>query len=311
LTEKTKNRHRFYCRSKHSKGQQPPPKRSCVPCVRAKTRCDIQPGECVRCELKGLKCKWPPRAGDLQSTELNRSNQSQPELKTASTDLVQRSFSPPIPIRGDRLGIGSTSAFPLTDYNIGVSPSTRSQDMIGIPPALDSSCPAIDSPFSHFGEKQLDLEAISARLAEYGAPYSSFHFTGTSGPHFPHLPQQVSSRNALRAFQYRPLSNSSQRQSAGTLSRLLSSYPTTMLRQATFPPFIHPQCVPDIEGNPPPLKPLVKCVELAHAFKYRTLENSEMVWKAIRTEHERLWNEVCILAAVAFSSLISICLLYT
>jgi len=234
----------------------------------------------------------------LQSTELNRLNQFQPEQKAASTGLVPWTFSPPAEERGDQLGIGSTSDFPPGDDNIGVSPSTSSQDILGVPSVLDSSGPAIDSPFIHFGEKQLDLEAISACLAEYGAPYSSFYFTGTSGSLFPHLPPQVSARNALRAFQYRSLSNSTQRQSAATLSRLLSSYSTMMLRQETFPPFIHPQCIPDVERGSPPLKPLIKFMELARAFKYRTKENSETVWKAIIMEHERLWNEVYILLAI-------------
>jgi Fungal Zn(2)-Cys(6) binuclear cluster domain len=289
VAEKTKNRHRFYCRSKLSKGQHLPPKRSCIACVRAKVRCDVRPGKCARCESKGLRCEWPPRTGYLPKKG-SLSSQRGSGASEASTDLIPSTFSSRTQKTGDELNHELTSGI-LTNANKSeYRASTQSGDLSGVHP-LNSLSPATGPVPNLLNEKQLDLFAISARLAQYGAPFQSYQFTAYSIT-FPYIPKQVSTRNEWRAFQHRIFSNPVQKQSAATLRRFLASYPTMMLRQATFPPFIHPQCIPDVEGNVSLLGPLDRCVELARAFRYRTRENAEIVWRDIRVEHERLWTEV-------------------
>lgn len=289
MAEKTKNRHRFYCRSKLSKGQRLPPKRSCIACVRAKVRCDVRPRKCARCESKGIKCEWPPRTGYLPTTE-SLSSQRGPEASEASTDLIPSPSSLQIQKTGGELNHELSSGILTNVDNLDRHASTQSLDLSGVPP-LNSINPATGPVSNLLDEQQPDLFALSARLAQYGAPFQSYQFTANSIT-FPHIPRQISTRNEWRAFQHRIFSNPTQKQSAATLRRFLASYPTMMLRRETFPPFIHPQCMPDVEGNVSLLKPLERCVELARAFRYRARENAESVWRDIRVEHERLWTEV-------------------
>lgn len=59
--ESTRKRHYYYCRSKQS-DTNTSRKRSCVPCVRAKTRCtwpaDTSLDACVRCNRRGVTCEY-------------------------------------------------------------------------------------------------------------------------------------------------------------------------------------------------------------------------------------------------------------
>ncbi|KAE9373811.1 hypothetical protein N431DRAFT_544662 [Stipitochalara longipes BDJ] len=289
--EKTKSRHRFYCRSKISKGQQRPPKRSCLSCVRAKARCDFSAGKCTRCKSKGLSCEWPQRKGYLPNTKPTLEGQSGPKAGISGMPLIPSNLPAPIREAQHRSGNKSADRFEPDVSNNDFYPFANSPGLFGMPSPIGTAGSATDSASGPFHETRPDLEAIAKRLAIYGAPFSSSHLTETSGLLLPRHTQLMSTGNNLLAFQYRTYSDPVQRNSAATLARFLTCYPTMMLRRETFPSFIHPQCVPGDEINPPLLHPLAKCMEIARAFKDRTPENSEMVWMAIKVEQERLSKE--------------------
>jgi len=75
--------------------------------------------------------------------------------------------------------------------------------------------------------------------------------------------------------------------SAGHILQAIRAYPRMMLRKATFPPFIHPHWY----GSLP--TPLANCMGIAHMFSARTVETEPFVWQTIRTEQQRLMDEVC------------------
>lgn len=185
--------------------------------------------------------------------------------------LIQRTMAQSNKIQKSPLsyGPGFTSGPLLEAYNVDSYPSTkRSLYFVDHSSTRNSVDPSSPSASINFDEKLLAIEAISMRLAYYGSPFRSFQISGTTpGALLYHLPQQMSTRRELRAFQYRTFTDPTQKHSVETLTRLLSSYPTMMLRRETFPPFIHPQCTPEDEVDPPLLQPLVKCMEIAHAFK--------------------------------------------
>lgn len=292
LIEKTKSRHRFYCRSKIAKGQQQPPKRSCLSCVRAKARCDFTAGKCARCKSKGFSCEWPPRKGYLPSTGSDLSSRSARKPGTASVP-----YPSTLPARHreeeEHSRIKSAGNAQLNTSNDNIYPFSNGADFFGMPSPLGTAGSVSEFSSGPFPESFPDLKVIARRLGIYGAPFSSFHLTENSGIDLPLPSRPISTANDLLAFQYRSYSSPVQRNSAATLARLLSSYPTMMLRKETLPPFIHPQCVPGDQKDTQLLHPLAKCMEIAHTFKYRTPQNSEMVWKVIKAEHERLSTEVC------------------
>lgn len=71
---------------------------------------------------------------------------------------------------------------------------------------------------------------------------------------------------------------------AELLTRMLSAYPTMMLRKETFPAFINKEHHLT--------ETMVNCMSLARMFVDRTPETSNLLWRTIRMEHERLWLEV-------------------
>jgi hypothetical protein len=277
---------------KISKGQQRPPKRSCLSCVRAKARCDFSAGKCARCKYKGLSCEWPQRKGYLPRTGTDPSNQPSSKSEMASVPLIPSA----LPATGQSehpLENTSESCFQRDSSN-DFYQFANDSNFFGMPSPLGTVDSASDSFSGLSNETHPDLDSIASRLAIYGAPFSSFHLTNTSGISLPQRSRPISTANHLLAFQCRTYSDLVQRNSAATIVRILSSYPTMMIRRETFPPFIHPQCIPDYELDQPLLHPLDKCMEIARAFKYRTPQNSEMVWRAIKLEYERLTKEVCL-----------------
>jgi hypothetical protein len=77
------------------------------------------------------------------------------------------------------------------------------------------------------------------------------------------------------------------------ITRILGSYPKMMLRRTRLPPFIHPFSYQQSDtANPSLPEPLAICMSIAHMFAARTSESSKFLWRTIRTEQQRLTNEV-------------------
>lgn len=206
MKEKTKSRHRFSCRSKIAKGQQRPPKRSCLSCVRAKARCDFITGRCARGKSKGLSCEWATRKGYLLSTESDLLGRSAQKPGTTS---VPNSRTLPAPYRDQE----EHSRFQYYDefqpdiLNDTVYLFSTGAGFFGMPSPLGTVRSASDSSSSVPCQNYPDLETISRRLAIYGAPFSSFHLTETAGLNLPLPSRPMSTANDLLAFQYRAYSD--------------------------------------------------------------------------------------------------------
>jgi hypothetical protein len=73
---------------------------------------------------------------------------------------------------------------------------------------------------------------------------------------------------------------------------VLESYPHMMMRKETFPPFINARCHDYTVGAEDIPEALKDCMGLAHMFATRTPESSNMIWRSIRMEQEKLLAQV-------------------
>ena len=104
------------------------------------------------------------------------------------------------------------------------------------------------------------------------------------------IPLSMTTRDTMRSLEPRAQSKPSAKMSALFLNRIIGSYPAMMVRKETFPPFIHPHTSSGDGAHLP--EPLLNCTRLAQMFVNRSKETSKFVWRTIKMEQERLWNDV-------------------
>lgn len=79
--------------------------------------------------------------------------------------------------------------------------------------------------------------------------------------------------------------------SADFLTRIVEAYPAMMLRPETFPPFIHPIWISK-DGHRYLPEALVNCMTISKMFVNRGEGNNKFLWRTIRMEQDRIWQEV-------------------
>jgi hypothetical protein len=92
-----------------------------------------------------------------------------------------------------------------------------------------------------------------------------------------------------------PMTDRVAHQYALTVIRVIRGYPQMMLRQDTFPPFIH-TCMYGASGDASGMtlpRPLANCMSIAQIFASRTEETKPILWHAIAAELQNTIDNVC------------------
>lgn len=107
----------------------------------------------------------------------------------------------------------------------------------------------------------------------------------------------------LALFELKKMPTIRSRISSSFIISILRSYPRSMIRKCTFPPFIHPQS-DGTDGSPdsPLPEPLAVCMNIAELFLNRTRENVSLVWPTIWIEQERIMNNVRLMQSLSPST---------
>jgi len=110
---------------------------------------------------------------------------------------------------------------------------------------------------------------------------------------FPSLPATLSTNHMGRSFTPKTTIKACSQTNATILVQILKSYPKMMTKNETYPPFIHPFCVPDTTSGPSytSSESLQNCRNLAKLF-YSDTGGRRLVWRMIRMEQERMAQEV-------------------
>jgi len=258
-----------------------PRKRSCITCTNAKTHCDIAIPSCSRCLKRGVTCIYRNQTSGIgedapRQTVTRRTEALTPPVAFWDSSQVQHH--------------GEVEEFNITSDYLFPDPLTF-DDM----PLLSIS------PQTFVDTR----EQVSAALIARGrlpsgslSPPIQRHLTNLSSfPFLDSLPIEPALRPPKafwpKRLRYRQLSLTRK-----YILCTLSTYPHMMLASRGLPPFMHPQClIKEFEHDERVIQtalpgPLATCAGIIAMWSVKNKNNSVFIWRAIRTEQERLSEEV-------------------
>ncbi|KAI0433821.1 hypothetical protein F5Y09DRAFT_297620 [Xylaria sp. FL1042] len=271
--ESSQRRHYYYCRLK-TVGPKFSRQRSCIPCSKAKTRCDSVAPECSRCRVRGIACEY--KAGVVQDEPMDHEH----PRNTSGQGLP--SFGSPM--HGDQGGFLSPVATAQSSEHTSGNSRNGNRPMITDLQASQTDEWTLDPQLlAHFGP---DVQSTQPKPLnpqvnidlEVNSQYNALDF----------IPVNFS----LRLFQNRVRAEPHKAHAASLFRRMLGSYAFMLLRRETLPPFISPQTYDWAEKQSNnPLEALVNCASLVQMFHARTPMNRGFIWRLIRLEQERLLEQ--------------------
>ncbi|KAL2828793.1 hypothetical protein BJY01DRAFT_128821 [Aspergillus pseudoustus] len=300
----TLKRHGYYCRSRRTGNTVR--SRSCIPCAKAKARCDNQRPECSRCVGRAGECRYPTTAG-VSAKSTPSSQESDPSFSIPSNAQSEgRELAHDSLVVADvtaNLGLGfevGGEYLPWDDLdidfadflnqplNMNLSSSTGNKDVQY--PSPGSSIPA-ESPAS----------AVQQPSKQTPTPLTSIP------PPMPSLP---------RLLIPRPNSKAGTQRTTTLIQHTLKSY-LMLLRRTMLPPFIHPLSLTAHHTNsvnPNYANPLAKCLSWIRTTSSECTGRA-VFWGNVRSECERLcveysgldkWDLLSAMQASAFYILVRI-----
>jgi hypothetical protein len=240
------------------KGKVPRRMRSCLPCIKAKARCELDGSTCRRCAKKCITCHFDSAVishitAPVEAIALNYDGilmSSEIPFLTPQEDIhrgliEQGSSSLELPVENGRYNFDLLA--PQFEFSINCPEFSSVDDVWGFRAGADST----PSLHEHMGD--------------------------TSEP--PKLFASIPSkrREGIAA--------------SVVATRMLRSYPDMMLQRTTFPPFIHHRFHGmGAERRLP--RALANAMSIAQMFQQRSPENKNFIWQSIRTEQPRIMSEV-------------------
>jgi hypothetical protein len=200
----------------------------------------------------------------------------------------------------------------VADYRNAKNFQEGRNDSDGI---LDSAIVMLDPELANIGGGHLDWDNPDIDFAEFFNPQMNeetdqYPLSGSSSMNSPPAPStdqtiQVQQPIYSSSVSIPTLPTSTPRsliQRAGLkaaaprianlILHTLKSYPLTMQRHKTLPPFIHPGSMSlNIESNE--MEPLTNCINLVHMISSGVQGSRKLFWKNVRLECERFCDEVC------------------
>jgi hypothetical protein len=275
-------RHGYYCRSRRAATVTRV--RSCIPCARAKARCDNRWPECSRCGTKATTCQYP--VDSFKGTGIDHQHG-----KIVTVDEHR-----PVPsLEKDSFGHGDPQSFnnerdSLFDGQLVVSnsESSISEDY------FDWNNP--EHGFPDFLDNYTNDDTAIQTPSTWS---TSGHHATASIDHTLQWQQAISSLNTsvprlypLRTLAIRSNPQSGTQRTANLMLHILKSYPLMMLRDKTLPPFIHPYLVSS-EIDSPCMEPLTNCINLLNMIGTGFRGSRRLFWKNVQMECEHFCCEVC------------------
>jgi hypothetical protein len=291
---RTRDRHVPYCRKKAT-APPPPRQSSCLSCITGKARCDRKRPVCSRCQTRGKQCTYD--SGKLTSRQIISppdSKSGDEEIRDLSAEVAE---SPKVnqcqlvdPDSGSNWSLSSSFQDSAPELLMNVAAGTSSFNTVeGI---------SVDS--SWIGDHFNGTRKRSARSSSFQFDAGLSTFWNNPGPidfeSMPHLAygtelstlQPKTPRSLLKRALTSPVASAN----GQFILQTLRTYPRMMLRKDTYPPLVHAYSHNDQNTNSSIEDPLSVCVNIIQLFYSKTAQSSPFVWRSIRFEQERLYNQV-------------------
>lgn len=285
IIEATLKRHGYYCRDKKGSNRRLR-LRSCLSCIKAKTRCDTGRPSCARCESRIIPCVYP--GGRPRSNADNATSSAIVNGNAAAEDK------------------DSTLAWPTTisreSTDAALLPTERA---LGI---LNPSFLNFDSKLTEWTPTVINFGALQDQSSEFDqidtltSPYITvpplheptnspesrlLHNGWLQSPSIPRTPTYH-----LRGFaRNRASANSSA--TATLMTHILTSYPRMLCTPTSLPPFVHQHSLhQSLYSQTSAFESLTTCVTLMQMASSPAPGSRKLFWKNVRLECERLQFEV-------------------
>jgi hypothetical protein len=267
IIESTLKRHGYYCRSRKNL-HQGKRLRACIPCARAKARCDNIPGACTRCATKKLQCEYRSHHACVAD---GRDKSSDVDAHAAIHTLLPGHTDTSLPEVDDVLTNFDIEHFDWNIIDASTSELQASYSQYFPPNSGPNGLHGSNIAVTEFSHEALRLTDLDAMFTPSILPIAMRCFTGKS------------------AFQGRT------KVTATMMKRILTAYPAMMRTRDSLPPFIHPSsysCATAILYQPS--ESLATCESLMqlHGSSKGGDASRRLVWKNVRLECERLHLEV-------------------
>jgi hypothetical protein len=260
-----------YCR-KRSKNPPRPRKRSCLSCTKSKCYCDSALPACSKCVKRGITCLYQHSTGDV--SRLREKGAVFVPSENFCADLEDA--------EGEALSLGHT----YEDLSGEVEDLFHFETLfsVGVQDTADGEyiSAALLQPNQHiYNESSL---ASNRQQADFLDPRI---FSLTIQP----------TLRAPRAFTPRTVTYRRLSLNRKYVICTLKSYPQRLLQNKDPPPFTHTQYLPSNSQHEARLQtslidPLATCSGIVAMWCVKNKNNSAFIWHSIRTEQERLFEQV-------------------
>ncbi|KAG9231599.1 hypothetical protein BJ875DRAFT_469031 [Amylocarpus encephaloides] len=283
---KTRDRHIPYCR-KRTVAPPPPRQVSCTACIMAKSRCDRKSPCYTTFYLKERECKYKnSQTETAPSTLISLSN------PTSLIDTPAEEIMPltPVPFPAQQAGFLFGSPFDFStvdvdaiDNSLVVLQNTIDNSQYGRP--LDNNPWALCNTSLNIGPSAPALQLTSG----FSFLPNSLELGMSQVPSLGSMSFLIIKER--RSLSTRKLPSVVSSANGQFILQTLRTYPRMMLRENNSPPFVHANCRKAICETESRESPLTRCINLIRMFYARTQHTAPLVWRAIRSEQDRLFHQ--------------------
>ncbi|KUJ10110.1 uncharacterized protein LY89DRAFT_270009 [Mollisia scopiformis] len=245
-------RHERYCRNRRA--CPPPPRRkSCLHCIRAKSRCDSCVPTCEPCQRRGKSCIYTseslsPTAREGQSRL--SATRSKPQNQAPRSLVAPRELS-----QGASLRSGLFITFEACPSSVAPRTSTP-----------------LSSEMREFTSTKHG-EASDGASGQLGMPFT----TGSSELR-PSFSSHLLRPKRRKTGQMELISK--------LISQMLRSFPERRMNEVSCPPFIHRSAFQRSSSE----NPIIICQSITRQFSAREIHEDASLWDAIASEQERIYD---------------------
>ncbi|KAL2852262.1 hypothetical protein BJX68DRAFT_235154 [Aspergillus pseudodeflectus] len=296
--QSTLKRHGYYCRSRRTGHANR--NRSCIPCAKAKARCDGRRPVCSRCAGRAADCCYPAGTG-VSASVTARSDRNQQAKTPTSTDSGSSESQDATP---DHLvvmdsEIEAETANLNSNANLGLGFEIGGEYL----PWDDIDIDFTD--FLNLPGHTMSLNSngvMAAKDIQYPSPSSSSSIPVQISPETVQRPPEMQQTTPLppaitslpRLLVPRPTPKRGAQRATALIQHTLKSY-LGHLRHDTLPPFIHPLSVPaDLNKSDSPnnrTSPLTRCIDWIRKPSSKSTTGQALFWGNVRGECEWLCAE--------------------
>jgi len=261
--------------------------------VRSKVRCCLDPGGCSRCASRGILCTYQGTLNGQSVANLVAEADSGSFMPTRPSELADISPVDIPPQSSDDFRPCLDSPSVVTEEtsgssNLSLTTFTWENDSLRPEWSFVSDLPT-DLGESYALGSHVDASSIDGELQ---SAFNTVTLPGQSRQASSSIPVSLAYRDPSLLFERRKFSEPELELTGDLALHILRSYPYMIANRDSVPPFIHPKYQHLSKSETARPNSLDAALKLAKMVLHGRRINKNLIWGLIRTEQERILNEV-------------------